>query len=43
MREVGSIMTVGLLISDKSNCVVIDFIVSVLPWTSWMMSLLLTR
>ena len=25
------------------NCVVIDFTVSDLPWTSWMMSLLLTR
>lgn len=43
MIEVRSIMTVDLLISDKSNCVVIDFTVSVLPWTSWMMSLLLTR
>ena len=43
MIEVGSIMTVNLLISDKSNCVGIDFTVSVLPWTSWMMSLLLTR
>ena len=36
-------MTVDLLISDKPNCVVIDFTVSALPWTSWMMSLLLTR
>ena len=43
MIEVGSIMTVDLLISDKSNCVGIDFTVSALPWTSWMMSLLLTR
>lgn len=43
MIEVRSIMLVDLLISDKSNCVDIDFTVSVLPWTSWMMSLLLTR
>lgn len=35
MIEVGSIMTVNLLISDKSNCVDIDFTVSALPWTSF--------
>ena len=35
MAEVGSIITVNLLIYDKSNCVVIDFTVSVLPWTSF--------
>ena len=35
MIEVGSIMTVDLLISDKPNCMVIDFTVSALPWTSF--------